>query len=138
MRIERTTDISEVLKCVPFEQEIRNKGRDRTRISKMILLIKDQLENPLFGYFIAYDGDRVVGYAIGTLVLESGFEQGVLWRMYAKTKELREALTDTLIKWAKEYKIKKVTMSVYTDGMAKVMERRYSWKKSAIILERSI
>jgi len=87
MRIERITDIDEVIKCIPFEQEIRNKGRDNTRISKMLLFVRDQLANPLFGFWIAYDNqDEVIGYSIAVLSLIPSMEHGQMRDLPIQTK----------------------------------------------------
>jgi hypothetical protein len=138
MRIERITDISDVLECIPFEQEIRNKGRDQTRISKMILFIKDQLVNPMFGYWIAYDKDKIVGYAVGMLSLMPSMERLIVLRLYAKKRDLQKQFEDILVKWAKEYKIKMATITVANNSMAKALERIDGWKPLSINLERKI
>lgn len=138
MRIERITEIEPVLECIPFEQEIRNKGRDKTRISKMILFVKDLLPSPLFGYWIAYDEGRVVGYTIAMISLIPSMERLVLYRMYAKTKELQKEFSDILTKWSKEYKIKIACMTAENDSMAKAIQRIDGWKKVSINLERRI
>ena len=94
MRIERITEIAPVLECIPFEQEIRNKGRDKTRISKMILFVKDLLPSPMFGYWIAYDEDKIVGYTIAMISLIPGMERLFLYRMYAKSKDLQKQFSE--------------------------------------------
>ena len=138
MRIERITEIAPILECIPFEQEIRNKGRDHTRISKMILFVKDLLPSPMFGFWIAYDEDRVIGYMIAMISLIPSMERLILWRMWAKEKEVRKQFEDILRTWAKEYKIKTASMVAYGDSMAKGLERLYGWKQVSINLERRI
>jgi len=137
MRIERITDIDEVIKCIPFEQEIRNKGRDNTRISKMLLFVRDQLTNPLFGFWIAYDNeDEVIGYSIAVLSLIPSMERIHLLRIYAKQKELKEQFEEILTNWAKEYKIKVAQMTATKHIRA--FERRYKWKVVSVNMERRI
>ena len=138
MIIERTTEIADVLECIPFEQEIRNKGRDTTRISKMILFIKDQLPNPMFGYWIAYDDDKIVGYTVAMLSLVPTMERLMVLRMYAKKRDLQEQFEEILVTWAKEYKIKTASITVVNNSIAKALERIDGWKPMSINLERRI
>jgi hypothetical protein len=138
IRIERITDISNVLECIPFEQEIRNKGRDQTRISKMILFIKDQLLNPMFGYWIAYDDDKIAGYAVAMLSLMPSMERLIVLRLYAHERELQKQFESVLVTWAKEYKIKTASITVANNSMAKALERIDGWKPISINLERKI
>ena len=138
IRIERITEISDVLECIPFEQEIRNKGRDQTRISKMILFIKDQLINPMFGYWIAYDDDKIVGYTVGIISLIPSMERLIVLRLYAKQRDLQKQFEDILVKWAKEYKIKMASTTVVNNSIAKALERIDGWKPISINLERRI
>ena len=137
MRIERTTDISEVLKCMPFEQVVINKGRDKSRIRDRLLFVKSQIENPYFGFWMAYDdNNEIIGYAIASLVLMPGMERLVLLRMYAPTKEIREELSNVLRDWAKQYKVKLAQISV-TKGV-KALERKYGFKPDSINMIRRI
>jgi hypothetical protein len=138
IRIERITDISDVLECIPFEQEIRNKGRDTTRISKMILFIKDQLPNPMFGYWIAYNDDKIVGYTVAMLSLVPSMERLIVLRMYAKERDLQKQFQEILTTWAKEFKIKTASITVVNDSIAKALERIDGWKPMSINLERRI
>ena len=138
MRITRITDIADVLECIPFEQEIRNKGRDNTRISKMILLLKDMLPNPLFGCWIVYDEEGIVGYTMAAIVLVPSMEKMFIHRLYAKTKEVGNIIDDTLTQFAKDYKIKTAAMTVPNESLARVMERAFGWKQVSINLETTI
>jgi hypothetical protein len=138
MIIERITEISDVLECIPFEQEIRNKGRDTTRISKMILFIKDQLPNPMFGYWIAYNDDKIVGYTVAMLSLVPSMERLIVLRMYAKERDLQKQFEEILTTWAKEFKIKTASITVVNNSIAKALERIDGWKPMSINLERRI
>lgn len=138
MRIERITSIEPVLECIPFEQEIRNKGRDIIRISKMILFLKDALFNPLFGYWIAYEEDKIIGYTIAMLSLIPSMERLILWRMYAKRKDVQKEFRGVLGAWAKENNVKIVATTALTESTAKAYERIDGWKRTSINLERRI
>jgi hypothetical protein len=137
MKIQRVHDIEEAMKCVPFEQEIRNKGRDNIRISKMLLFIKEQFVNPLFGFWIAYDDkEEVLGYTIAMISLIPSMERLLVMRMYAKQNDVRDEFIKTLKNWAKEYKVKIAQMTATKH--IKVLERRYKFKAVSVNLERRI
>lgn len=135
MRIERTNDIAEIFKCLPFEREIRKKGRDSTRESDMILFVKSQLENPLFGFWMAYDdSNNIVGYISAIITLMPGMERLHLLRIYAKQKNLFQQFENILKDWAKQYKVKIAQMT--TKKHIKVFQRKYGYVPVSINLER--
>jgi len=138
MRIERITQIDPVLECIPFEQEIRNKGRDNTRISKMLLFLKDALFNPLFGFWIAYEEDKIIGYTIAMLSLIPSMERLILWRIYAKRKDVQKEFRDVLGEWAKDNNVKIAVTTAMTESAAKAYERIDGWNRVSINLERRI
>jgi hypothetical protein len=138
MRIERITKIDPVLECIPFEQEIRNKGRDSTRISKMLLFLKDALFNPLFGFWIAYEEDKIIGYTIAMLSLIPSMERLILWRIYAKRKDVQKEFRDVLGEWAKDNNVKIAVTTAQTESAAKAYERIDGWHRVSINLERRI
>jgi hypothetical protein len=135
MRIERVTDIQEIMKCLPFEREIRNKGREEIRESEMLLFIQSQILNPLFGYFMAYDDEEnVIGYIVAMLSLIPGYKRLHLLRIYAKKKEIMEGFEKILIEWAKPYKIR--IASVTTKKHTKFYIRKYNYVPVSVNLER--
>ena len=137
MKIERTIDMEVILKCLPFEREIRNKGRDTTRESKMLMFVQSQLQNPLFGFWVAYnDEEEIVGYTVAMASLVPSMEKLHLMRMYAKTTELKEALLEVLHEWAKALKIK--TESITVRKHIKAFQRRYKFKTVSVNMERRI
>ncbi len=137
MRIERTTDIQEVMKCLPFENEIRRKHRDSTKISDMILFISDMLDNPMFGMWIAYDDeDLILGYIISMIVLVPGMQRLHILRMNAKTKTLRIEFENILRKWAKEYNVKIAIMTTKTH--IKALKRGFGFVPVSVNMERRI
>ncbi len=137
MKIERVTDISEILKCLPFEREIRNKGRDNTRESHLILFIQSQLENPLFGFWMAYDEkNEIKGYIVTLMGLFPGYERLHILRIYAKEKGLMVEFEKVLKEWVKPYKIKIALMTVTDSRMIKAMKKRYEYKVVSVNMER--
>ena len=137
MRIERTTDMKEILKCVPYEYEISEKGRDRSRIRDRLLYLDSQINNPYLGFWIAYDdNNEVLGYTLASIVLIPGMERLYLLRMYAPTIEAREAFENILKDWAKEHKIKFAQIAV-AKGV-KALQRKYGFKPDSVNMIRRI
>ena len=138
MRIERINDMSEVLKCLPFEREIRNKGRDDTKESDMILLIQSLIDNPLLGFWMAYDdNNNILGYLI--LLANPSNIQKIkrlhLLRIYAKDKELKTELERIGAEWAEQFQLKTAAMT--TRNHIKAFQRM-GWKVVSVNLERRI
>ena len=137
MRIERTTNIQEVLKCVPFEMEIIKKGRDSSRIKDRLLFVKSQLGNPAFGHWMAYDEeDNVIGYTLAMLSLVPGMERLHLLRMWAPKKELKETFCEILETWAKDNHVK--TAQITTTKNIKVLKRKYGFVVDSVNMVRRI
>ncbi len=136
MKIERITDIQEVMKCLPFEREIRNKGRDDQRESKMLLFVQSQLQNPLFGYFMAYDDEgNVKGYVVTIINPIQGMERLHILRIYAKNGLIKEFET-VLKEWVKQFKIKIASMTVTDARMIKAIQKKYGYKVVSVNMER--
>jgi len=118
-----------------MEREIRNKGRDDQRESNMLLFVQSQLENPLFGFFMAYDDeDRVIGYALAIISLFPGAERIHLMRIYAKQTNVRIELENILIQWAKQFKVKIAQMTVTKH--IKAFRRKYNFMPVSVNMER--
>lgn len=139
MRIERMTDIREILRCLPFEQEIRNKGRDFGRISDLLLFVQSQLESPLFGFWIAYadDSDDIRGYAVGLINPIPGMQCLHILRIYAKDKDLFNRFYTVGKDWAKQWGVKKMQIAV-PEKHAKAFQRLYGFDLMSINLERKL
>ena len=137
MKIERINDLAEILKCLPFEREIRIKGRDKTRESDMLLFIKSQLDNPLFGVWFSYDEkEDINGYMIGMLSLIPGFHREIILRMYTKDSKIKDEFFNILSQWAKEYKIKIQHTTVIKN--IKAISRKYKFLPVSVNMERRI
>ena len=138
MEIRRITDIQEVLRCLPFEREVRKKGRDKSRESQLLLFIQSYIESPYFGFFIAYDEDNeILGYSVAFISIIAGIGNRMhLSRLYAKKKEVFDALTDSMREWIKPYNIKTVQITAYKH--IKAIQRRYKFKPVSVIMERRI
>ncbi len=137
MRIERTNDIQEIMQCLPFEREIRKKGRDNTRESDMLLFIQSQLNNPMFGFWIGYDEKNVIiGYVVAMISLFPGMERLQLLRIYAKQKDLFNEFEEVLKQWAKQFKVRICQMTVSSVKHVKVYQRKFGYKIVSINMER--
>lgn len=137
MEIRRITDIAEVLRCLPFEREVRKKGRDTSRESQLLLFVQSQLENPYFGFFIAYEGENIVGYTVAFVSIIKGLGNRIhLSRLYAPKKEVFDALTDTLREWIRPYNVKTAQITAYKH--IKAIQRRYKFTPVSVTMERRI
>lgn len=135
MRIERVTDLNEILKCVPYEQDIRSRGRDVSSISTMLLSISELILNPLFGYWIAYEDDKVVGYMSAIASRQKSLKRILLLRLYAPSKEIREKFDEVLKEFGKEFKIKPGIVRIEMFKHDRAMQR-LGWKKVSTIMEK--
>ena len=136
MRIERTNDMTEILKCLPFEREIRKRGRDSSRESDMLLFVQSQLSNPLFGFWIAYNDDKIIGYTVAMINPIKGMERLHLLRIYTKRKDLMKEFENILKEWAKQFKIKIAQMTVTNGKMIKAFQKKYGYKVVSVNMER--
>lgn len=143
MIIRQTRELQEILRCLPFESEIRKKGRDRMRLKDMLVYITAQLENPMFKFWIAYESeekikpdDNILGYCIANINLLPGMRSIYLYRMYAKEEGLRKQFEKVLKDWAKEYKITKVMMTVYKNVRA--FKRKHGFTPVSVNMERRV
>jgi len=134
MNIERVTDINEILKCLPFEQEVRDKGRDTMKISDMLFFLKDQIGNPMFGFWMAYDDeDDIIGYLSAMMVLLPGMKKLHLLRLYAKDSIVLAAFRDVVKVFCKDFKVKTVMISVSKNVRA--IKRKYGFKPVSVTME---
>ena len=137
MRIERIYDITEIMKCLPMEREIRKKHRDDSRESDTLLFIQTQLQNPFFGFWIAYgDKDEIIGYTCGILSNIVGMERLIVLRLYSKNKEVTNKFLEIGKEWAKQYKVKLMQIVVKKHAMA--FKRIFKFVPVSIVMERRI
>lgn len=135
--IERVTNLADVMQCLPFEREIRKKGRDRSREADMLMFIKSQLENPFFGIWMAYNEKReMVGYTMATLILIPGFERQAVLRMVAHDKEVQKMLWEILYQWGKAFRVKIQSISAHRN--IKAITRKYHFLPVSVVMERRI
>jgi len=127
--------MSDFLKCLPFEREVRKKGREKNRESDMLMMIESMLLNPLFGLWIAYDDNgNISGYVCAVLNPMPGSKKLFLLRIYAKQKELFDQFENILMEWAKKYKVKVCSMTVTSN--VKAFQRKYGFTPVSINMEK--
>ena len=103
----------------------------------MLLFIRSQLENPLFGIWMAYDDDNnILGYTIGMLSLIPGFHREIILRMYTKDSKIKDEFFNILAQWAKEYKIKIQHTTVIKN--IKAISRKFKFIPISVNMERRI
>jgi hypothetical protein len=140
MRIVETRDISEVMKCIPMEIEIRKKGRDIMPIKDTLSLLKASFDNnPYFKFYmiLADDCDNLLAYFALIIKPEKELKTIHLYRIwYNGAKEVLEQIKEIIRYIGKETKCKRLTIEVYSNE--KALERIYGFKKSSVIMERRI
>ena len=143
MIIQQTRELQEILRCLPFESEIRKRGRSRERLKDMLVYITSQLENPLFRFWIAYRSedkikpdDDILGYCIATINLIPGMKGIYIYRIYAKGNGLRKEFEKILKTWAKEYNIKNELITIYKN--VKAFKRKHGFTATSVNMERRI
>jgi hypothetical protein len=140
MRVVETKDISEILKCIPMELEIRKKGRDVMPIRDMLSLLKVTFENnPLFKFYMILEdeGEGLLGYMGLFIRPEREVRTIHLYRIwYNGNKEVFEKLKEIIKGISRETKCRRLTIEVYANE--KVLERIYGFKRHSVIMERRI
>jgi len=135
-----TRDISEVLRCLPMEIEIRKKGRDVMPIKDTLSLLKMNFEhNPYFKFYMIFadEEDKLLGYMAIIIRPQKEYKTIHLYRIwYDGTKEVFEKMKEIITYIGKETKCKRLTIEVYKNEAA--LERLYGFKKSSVIMERRI
>jgi hypothetical protein len=138
VEIRRITDIAEVMRCLPYEREVRKKHRDNSRESQLLLFVQSQLENPYFGFFIAYnDKNEILGYSVAFVSIIKGLGNRIhLSRLYAKKKDVFDALCNEMREWIRPLNIK--TVQITATGHIKAFQRRYKFTPVSVAMERRI
>jgi len=137
MRIERITEIEPILGCMPFEQSIRNKGRDKNSISNMLLAVKENISSPTFGFWIAYDGKKIIGYLSAVASLVKPLKRLIVWRIYAPKLQVQKEFNNILIQFGREHRIKPGIARVEVFKHDKVFKRK-GWEKISTIMEKRL
>jgi hypothetical protein len=140
MRVLETRDISEVLRCIPMELEIRKKGRDTMSIKDTLSLLKLNFDhNPYFKFYMIFpdDTDDLLGYIALIIRPEKEMKTIHLYRIwYNGTQVVMDQIKDIIKYISKETKCRRLTIEVFKNE--KALEKKWGFKKSSVIMERRI
>jgi len=134
MKIQRMRTIEEALAIVPWEYEIQKKGRIKYPIQKLLLIIREHINNPRFTILFAYDDEKPLGFCVAFVSQLPGDKTIHILRMYAPG--IVGAFIDELISWGKEFGIRRLSLTIEKDFRA--IERKYGFKQVSVNLEREV
>ena len=127
MEVKETRNIQDVLECVPFECQIREKGRDRVTVKDMLYFTAQGFANdPSFRFFIFYEQGRIVGY-VALRILFDKYERGVHIIRVFKDKNFPEVLVkleELLTAICTHYKLDRIIGRADSPSMKKYMESK--------------
>jgi hypothetical protein len=132
--------MNEILQCVPIEEQIRKKERAQIKLRDFLLLLSMNLDNPNFGFWIAYDdNNNVVGYMVLFLVPIPGMKSITIQRIWYKQgeTEIIKEFERIIKKWARDNSINKVNITV-TRPRLEALKRRWGFKVVSVNMERRI
>ena len=128
------TTIEEVLTLIPWEYEIQQKGRIRFPIQKLLLIIRDYIDDERFIILFAHDEGTPKGFCIAFIPTIHGNKGIHILRMYGDG--LVEDFLEALEKWGKNFGINKIGFTIEKD--MKAIERKYGFRQVSTNMEREI
>lgn len=139
MEIVRTNDMQEILQCVPIEEQLRKKEKAITKLRDFLLLVSMSLDNPDFGFWIAYEDKKIVGYLVAFISRIPGMKYLTIQRIWYEqgNKQVMVNFEKILKKWARENEIRKCAITL-TRPRIKALERRWGFKVISVNMERRI
>lgn len=139
IEIRETRDIQDVLQCVPFECQIREKGRDKIPLKDMLYLTAQWFaSDPLFRFFLFIEDDRIVGYCAIKVILDK-YEGGIyVIRGYRDPgkPELMEMFWELARELGKFYKLDRVLFKAENDKIKESFEQKWGFKTTYTMMER--
>jgi hypothetical protein len=138
IEIHRVTSMVEAVKVVPIEVMLKGKGRITTSVKDFLTLVHSVLNNPLFGFWIAYDDGKVVGYILALISPIRIFDLDYVSviRIWAGKSEAAHKLDEVLCEWSRENKINRIRME--TKRHLKPINRKYHFTPVSVTIERRI
>lgn len=71
IEIRETRDIQDVLQCVPYECQIREKGRDKVPLKEMLYLTAQWFaSDPYFHFFMFYEDGKLIAYVALRVIID--------------------------------------------------------------------
>ena len=129
MNIKRLTTIEEALTLIPWEHEIQQKGRVSCPIQRLLVTIRDHIDNPMFIILFAHDKGKPLGFCIS--IISKKDKLIYILRMYGSG--LVEHFLNELIQLGKGYHVNKFFFTV-ENGM-KAIERKYGFKQVSVNMD---
>ena len=130
MNITRITTIEEALAIIPWEHEIQQKGRVTCPIQRLLLVIRNQIDNPRFVILFAHDEGKPLGFC-AAIMSKMGDKLIYILRMYGS------GCVDNFLKelavLGKQYGMTDYFFTV-EKGM-KAIERKYGFKQVSVNME---
>ena len=134
MKIQRMTSMEEVFAIMPWEFEIQKKGRISYPVQKLLLIIRERIDDPMFNVLFAYDDKKPLGFCIAFMTNVPGDKAIHILRMFAPG--IVEKFLWELEQWGKQFGRRTIDLSIDKDVNA--VEKRYGFKRKSTIMERGI
>lgn len=141
MTLIETRDIAEILKIIPHEIEIRQKGRDRKPLKDMLSSVKRRLETDnQFHVFLAKDAeDKLTAYAFFALHCEpeeKRLELCRIWHDEERPSGLMQ-IVKALRRIVKQYKLESVTAIAQSKEMTAIA-KEWGFKMAGVVMEKKV
>jgi len=132
MNIQRITTIEEALAIIPWEYEIQQKGRIHCPIQKLLLLIREYIDDPLFTILFAHDKGEPYGFCIAFISKLPGNKAIHILRMYGPG--IVDVFLDELVRWGKGFGMTEIGFTI--EKNMKAIERKYGFKQDSVNMKR--
>jgi len=149
MEVRAVTDITEIMRLIPFEVEIA-KGEPEGSISirDRISWIEAEINNrPFVEYydfkiFIFYENGEIIGYAIASLTKATikYFNEIRVYRVWYDHEhpECVEEFWKTIKAWAKEHKVHILRADVDSEKLQEHFKEKYKMTPISVLMERRL
>lgn len=134
MNITRMKTIEEILTLVPWEYEIQEKGRIKFPIQKLLLIIRDHIDDEKFVVLLAHEDGQPKGFCIAFILNMPVNKSIYILRMYGNG--LVEDFLNELTKYGKEFGVRKISFTIQKNTRS--IERKYGFKQISVNMEREI
>jgi len=134
MNIQRLTTIEEALTLIPWEYEIQQKGRVKCPIQKLLIFIREYINDPRFFLLFAHKEGKPYGYCMALLSKIPDSKTMFILRMYGPG--IVNEFLDELKKYGKPFNVNLMKLSIKKDE--KAVERKYGFKQTHVVMELEI
>jgi len=125
--------MEEVFALLPWENEIQQTGRVDCPIQKLLIIIRNHIDDPLFIILFAHEEGKPLGFCIA-LISKLPDKRIHIIRMYAPNI-VGEFITE-LKNLGKEYGIRKISLTINKN--MKAIERKYGFEIISTNMEMSL